>query len=433
MQGIKFAFGWLVVFASVACSDQQHAREVEVGKERSMLFISEQAKLVSLDPWNGDLLGSSVSLFDDRALVGSPGDDRNGPVDEGAAYVFERDGDQWDQAAKFTASDEAPFDRFGNAVALFGDTALVAAEARDAGPNVDQGAVYVFVDDGTRWFERQKLLAAGGVSGEFFGRSIAFELDTAVIGADGSARVFERSGATFSEVQKISPPPSANAETFGATVALSGDTLLVGSPASTVGTNSAQGAVYVYERVGASFVLSQTLVASDGRVLDRFGSALAIDEDNVVIGVSSSDPSSGGVGAAYVFVRSGGTFSESAKLTASDATPEDFFGRAVAALGDFIVVGAPMHEHGGINTNHGSAYVFRGADSTWTQVQEIFASDRNNGDLFASAVSLDVGLVLVGSPFDDVPFSANGSAYVFEFEGFVGEACTTAAECMSGF
>jgi hypothetical protein len=272
--------------------------------------------------------------------------------------------------------------------------------------------VYVFSFDGKSWGQRQKILTADGRAGEGFGRAIALEGDRAVIGADGAVRVFERSGKLFGQMQKISPPRGANALTFGRTVALSGSTLIVGSSTATVGKNAAQGAVYVYELTGFDFALKQTLVAADGRALDHFGSAIAIDHDTVAVGTDSARTPSAGVGAAYVFRRSGGAFRQRAKLAPADGSERDAFGRVVAVLGELVVVGAPLHEHGGFNADHGAVYTFRDAGSRFTQTQEIYPRDAQNNDHFGSAVALAPGLALVGSPNDDVPFVANGSAYV---------------------
>ena len=156
---------------------------------------SEQQKLTASDAaWNDDF-GTSVALSGDTAVVGAPFDDDAGSA-SGSAYVFVRSGTRWSQQQKLTASDAAPNDDFGLAVALSGDTAVVGAIGDDDAGRVS-GAAYVFVRSGTRWSEQQKLTASDAAAGIRFGNSVAVSGDTAVVGAyaDDSAYVFVRPSA----------------------------------------------------------------------------------------------------------------------------------------------------------------------------------------------------------------------------------------------
>jgi hypothetical protein len=191
---------------------------------------SEQQKLTASDAaWNDDF-GTSVALSGDTAVVGAPFDDDAGSA-SGSAYVFVRSGTRWSQQQKLTASDAAPNDDFGLAVALSGDTAVVGAENNSA---------YVFVRSGTRWSEQQKLTASDAAAGAggFFGNSVAVSGDTAVVGAyadvdaggdSGAAYVFVRSGTRWSEQQKLTASDAAAGIRFGNSVAVSGDTAVVGA------------------------------------------------------------------------------------------------------------------------------------------------------------------------------------------------------------
>jgi hypothetical protein len=130
------------------------------------------------------MLGYAVSISGDTALVGAMGD----LSAKGAAYVFTRSGATWSQQQKLTAADGEASDWFGGAVAVAGDTALVAAYGDDVGANANQGSVYVFTRSGSTWSQQQKLTAADGAALDDFGFRVALAGDTALIGAMSRGR-----------------------------------------------------------------------------------------------------------------------------------------------------------------------------------------------------------------------------------------------------
>jgi uncharacterized repeat protein (TIGR01451 family) len=187
-------------------------------------------------------------------------------------------------------------------------------------------------------------------------------------------------------------------------VALSGDgnTALVGSP----GNNSSQGAAYVFTRSGTTWSQQPELTASDGAASDLFGNSVALsgDGNTALVGAPLHDSFQG---AAYVFTRSGTTWSQQQELTASNGAADDQFGHSVALSGDgnTALVGAPIHD-----SYQGAAYVFTRSGTMWSQQQELTASDSFQfGD--SVALSGDGNTALVGSYGNN---SAQGAAYVFE-------------------
>ena len=121
---------------------------------------TQQQKLTASDGAFDDFLGFSVSVSGDTALVGAWQDDDNGS-NSGSAYVFLRIGTTWSQQQKLTDSDGADEDRFGYAVSIIGETALVSSY-RDDGNAANSGTVFVFARSGTSWSEQQKLIASDG-------------------------------------------------------------------------------------------------------------------------------------------------------------------------------------------------------------------------------------------------------------------------------
>ena len=181
----------------------------------------------------------------------------------------------------------------------------------------------------------------------------------------------------------------------GAAVALEGDTALVGVPEGDIGTNSSQGAVYVYTRSNGVWSERQKIVAGDGKEYEYFGNSVAIFGDTVLIGAYDADVGSSiDQGAAYVFTRSGAVWTQEQKLTASDGAVLDAFGSSVALGQDTALVGAYRDEVLG-NYEQGSAYVFTRSNGIWTEQQHLEASDGAEGDNFGNAVALSGDVALV--------------------------------------
>ena len=222
-----------------------------------------------------------------------------------------------------------------------------------------------------------RLTADDRATSDFFGTAVAVGANRLVVGASGDdynagqdrglVYVYDQSGTSYVSQQEITPPGSQPNDQFGLAVALSGDTLVVGAP----WRNSNRGIVFVYTRIGESFVSQQELTAADGAGGDFFGSKVAIDEDTIVIGAPGDDEGgNNNQGSAYVFKRTGATWNQQQKLQASDGAANDNFGAAVGfnagtiLTGSVIVVGAYLDDVDG-KDDQGSAYVFVPSGGTW--------------------------------------------------------------------
>ena len=230
----------------------------------------------------------------------------------------------WLQEQEITADDGAPNAEFGVAVALHGTTAMVGAQQASIGGNEDQGAVYVFDQSGSGWTQSQKLTSSDGAAFDTFGDAVAFQGDTAIVGAyaatvndfayQGTAYVFTRSNGTWSQAQKLAPDDGTDFNYFGYSVALDGTTAFIGA--------DLLGAVYVFQQSGGTWAQSQKLTGSDEGVGDIFGYSVAIEGSTAFVGAYGNN---GYQGAVYVFTESGGTWTETQKLTADDGTSNDLF------------------------------------------------------------------------------------------------------------
>ncbi|MDQ3646170.1 MAG: FG-GAP repeat protein [Actinomycetota bacterium] len=330
---------------------------------------TEQAKLVASDGAALDRFSyNAVAVSGGTALVGSMWDDVGVNPDQGSAYIFTRSGGTWTQQAKLTASDGLPLDNFGFSVALSGDTAVIGAYWDDVGVNPDQGSAYVFTREGGTWTEQAKLTAPRGVPLQEFGHSVA----------------------------------------------LSDDTILVGAQGDLVGLNPRQGSAYVFTRSGSTWTQQAQLVASDGEATDGAGFAVALSRDTAVVGAYFDDTGDNeDQGSAYVFNRTGSTWAEQVQLTASDGAANDLYGRAVAIAGRTILVGAQWDDIDG-KTNQGSAYLLTRSGGTWTEQAKLTAPDGAADDLYGTTVAMSGEDGIIGASFDDVGSNGDqGSAYVF--------------------
>jgi hypothetical protein len=377
-------------------------------------------KLVADDGDTNQFFGFSVAIAGDIAVVGAQGDDENGD-ESGAAYVFTRSDAGWSQEAKLTANDAEAGDQFGGSIALFGETILVGAR-RDDDNGDESGAAYLFTRYGSDWIQQAKLTAADGEAGAEFGRSVALSDDTAIIGAarddekgedSGSVYVFTRSGTNWSQLAKLTAADGAKGDVFGISVALDGDTALIGADLDDdKGEDS--GSVYVYTRSKGTWSQQAKLTAADAGNVDIFGVRVAISGDTALIAARRDDDDVNGVdsGSAYVFIRSGTSWTQQAKLTANDAEAGDLFGFNVALYEDTGIVTAAMDDDKGLNS--GAAYVFTRSGSDWSQQTKLTAADGAAEDVFGWSVSLSGNTAMIGAPTSifELP-GGSGSAYIF--------------------
>jgi len=328
-----------------------------------------QQKLSAGDGAAGDWFGSSVALAGDTALVGSLYHATAGKADAGAAYVFTRSGDAWTQQQKLGAGDGAAADWFGSSVALAGDTALVGAPGRDAAGRFWAGAAYVFTRSAGAWTQQAELAADALAEYDWFGSSVALSRDTALVGARfhatagrddaGTAYVFVHSDGTWTQQQELSAGDGAEGDSFGSSVALAGDAALVGAPYHATAGKVDVGAAYVITRSSGAWTQQQELGAGDGTAQDEFGASVALSGDTALVGaLYHASAGQADAGAAYVFIRSAGVWTQRQTLSADeDGDAQDEFGSSVALAGDTALVGAPFHATAG-RDDAGAAYVF---------------------------------------------------------------------------
>jgi hypothetical protein len=346
---------------------------------------TETAVLTPADINANDWFGTSVAIDGDTIVVGSAAHDAGKP-NTGAAYVFQRNmAGGWDMVAKLLSTTADRLDQFGYQVDVSGDTIAVSAWLEDdARSGSNQGAVYLFGRDigGTdAWGFEARIVSSHPTSTSFaFGTSLSLDDDRIAVGApqaahtspnvakSGEVYVFERAGAggAWQEVALIkNPEPGPRAsDQFGTAVSLSGGTLAVGAPFHDENGERDTGAVYVFEvdavdstiwTQEAKLVSDSTIDQRDGMRFDRFGAAVSIEDDRMVIGAPYTNYNNTGAGVVYEFTRGLTGWQVTDRIQPTDTGNTDRLGSAVAIAGNLTIFGSPRNDRSG--TNAGGAYI----------------------------------------------------------------------------
>jgi len=440
---------------------------------------------------SGEIVVVGAPLEESNATGVNGNQSDNSAPHSGAAYIFERVGGVWSQQAYLKASNADVGDLFGHSVAISGELVVVGTyteRSSATGVNGNEsdnsargsGAAYIFERVGGVWSQQAYLKASNSESGDAFGWSLAISGELVVVGASfedsnaigvngnqssngaggsGAAYIFERVGGVWSQMAYLKASNTDQSDQFGASVAISDELVIVGAPGedgNAVGVNgdetgnsrTSSGAVYVFERASGVWSQQAYLKASNADVDDGFGVSVAIFGELAVVGARHESSNATGVngnefnnsvfhsGAAYIFERVSGVWSQNAYLKASNTDVDDEFGLSVAISGERVIVGAWQESSNAIGVNgnesddsainSGAAYIFERVGGLWSQMAYLKASNTGASDQFGQAVAISGELVVVGAYFEssnatgingngsDNSADVAGAAYTFE-------------------
>ena len=361
------------------------------------------------------------------------------------------------QQAYIKASNAESDDRFGDVIALSGDTLVVGAPYEDSAATgidgsqtngaTDSGAVYVFVRSGSTWTQQAYIKANNSEAGDQFGYSVAIFGDTLIVGAPyedsapgdiipsnsltnaGAAYVFIREAGVWSQQAMLKAANAEANDIFGGAVTIGQSRALVGASGEdsngsgpTNNDASAAGAAYVFLRTSGVWAQEAYLKASNAEANDEFGHGLALGFDSAVVSAPTEDSNATGVngnqsnndaedaGAAYVFQRSGPNWSQQAYLKASNTEANDWFGYGVGLNGTTVAVSAPREDSNatGIGGNQndntadnaGAVYLFVRPAGVWQQQAYLKASNSDPEDYFGWRIALGIDTLLISSPLE---------------------------------
>ncbi|RJP78480.1 MAG: hypothetical protein C4522_12890 [Desulfobacteraceae bacterium] len=463
-----------------------------------------EAVLTAGDADEGDYFGESVAICGNTALIGASGDDEGGE-DAGAIYVFLKEQSGWIQESKILPDDLAAGDHFGAAIAVDGNLAVVGAY----GKQNNRGAAYVFVRDGEEWNRQAILMADDGMENDYFGSVVSISKGFIIAGAygrnisgpnTGAAYIFQLVEKNWIQTARLSANAGASGDYFGGSVAIHQNIALVGAP----GTDQAgmdSGKAYVYQYDGSTWMLQAELDSPDGASGDYFGTAVSLNQDFLMIGATGAETAGEAVsGAVYTFYHNGKQWVQTQKITAgipenngleaaffkkpfslnrlmADMTPwylipfmDRFGGKiimddkiaairtmreygasrikivrsviekpdepngntiwkpvAVISTGNAqepdvpgqamdmedgrLIVGFPGKDGDDIDT--GEVKIYKLPVSTEFQEKKLTAVDCNEQDMFGAAVAADENRLIIGAPYDESSGVSSGAAYIF--------------------
>ena len=390
--------------------------------------VSFNQKLVGSDFAYGGLFGRQVAISGDTAAISAWQAISGTNTAQGLVYVFVLRKGVWIQQAKLVAAVARRIDDINGGLAIDGNTIVVGVSDEDIGEDINQGAAYVFTREGNSWTKKVKLKASGGRATDLFGSSVGISGDTIIIGAfaadpyddgiraaHGAAYIFKHVNDNWVEKQRLIGD-SKRTGSFGMNVAIYNKTAVISAAGDYEDNASVTSAIYVFSDPGTGWKKEDKIVAKYDDAEKATGSILtnnvAIDGNTIVVGGSQEGDQMNG--AAYVYVRDNGKWTRQAKLTASNGRTQDLFGWTADISGNKIIVGSAWS-----NEYRGSTYLFRrkitGDKTVWVEENIVTAPDGFVFDNFGGSIGISGDTILVGANNQDLEVrnSNIGAAYVY--------------------
>ncbi len=340
----------------------------------------------------------------------------------------------WVLNDKLTAYPAIAKEKFGCSVATDGNWLAVGATDTLVGRFRATGAVHIFERVGDDWFFRQTLFNPKPASFQAFGNSIALRQDHLIVGSWGSdtfagrAFVYTRNESglwALSQTLEASDPQEGKPALFGWSVSL--DMPATGSGVIAIGrvndADTSTGAVYVFEGRDDSWSEVAKLTASDATQSDQLGTNISVRDGTIIAGVPRRR-------VAYVFSRSlmnsKPVWSQAAKLTPISQSIGDNFGYSVASGGNFVAIGAPSRIGADGESRAGAVTIFYVEGNTWREgstVLQLTARTQNASDSFGYSVGVaplpnsSQCILVASAPSRDSPLINSGAAFAFRGAG----------------
>lgn len=335
-----------------------------------------------------------VSMSENRMVIGASDASINGNRDQGAVYIYDFDGSNWNKTIKLFDVTGAAGDHFGYSVSLSGDRLAISSSPTDSNP-----AVYLYHFDGSAWNNIQKIIfdtmssahRHGVVSLDenrmavgFYGKSINGNSN------QGTVYIYDFDNSHWSLSAMLTAADGTENDLFGRSVSLSGDRVAVGATSVAVSGNPYQGAVYIFSLDRGNWSQTAKLTASDGEAHTWFGSFVSLENDRLAAAALHADPLK-----AYVFEYNGAAWNEKTGLVIFDAEAYDQIS-SISLSKNRVAIGTETATIDG-DYRQGAAYIYQVKNNAWNFVTKLTASDGEGGDLFGHSVSLYGNRVAVKS------------------------------------
>ena len=370
--------------------------------------VSPTGALVADGGAANDAMGTAMVARDGLLLIGARGDDSIAH-NSGAVYCFQLGPDGYQQIQKITPADPNLAEEYGHAVAIDSGRALVGVPLA--------GGVAVLEFNGTSWVETGALFAGTPGDASDFGDAVAILGDRIAVGSPGSDEqagrvdLFDLINGEWRLEQSVLPPDATSNDRFGTALALGEDLLVIGSPYEDSAAPDA-GAVFIYQPGDKGWELLQTLIAPAAASQEYFGRKLALEDDLLVIGAYRRDEVAIDSGAAFVYRRGAEGFTLEATLSDPASVDGSEFGDAVDISGDRIVIGGPGDQVRGVGA--GAMWTFTFTDGAWQAEARIESPTASGYEFLGTSVCLDGEVVLGGAPLASLAASYAGATYLLD-------------------
>ena len=383
----------------------------------ALLFVrmpSAHSQITSPSTQTDGAFGASVAVDGNTVVVGADGEAAGGFSGAGHAYIY--NAETGALVATLTSPNAYPGGLFGRSVAVNGNTIVVGADGETAGGYSQAGNAYFFnVETGALV---ANLTSPNAQTNGYFGVSVAVDGNTVVVGASGedshAGNAYIYNAETGALVANLTSPNAQTDGSFGYSVAVSGNTIVVGAHGESNGENAYQGHAYIFNAETGNLVATLTSPNAEGS--GAFGWSVAVNGNTIVVGayweVNAKYIERAYAGNAYIFNAETGNLV--ATLTSPNAQTYGDFGYAVALNGNMIAVGAVDETAGGYS-QAGNAYFFN--VETGALVANLTSPSTQTDGAFGASVAVDGNTVVVGADGEAAGgFSGAGHAYIYNAE-----------------
>ena len=378
-------------------------------------------KIFPNDPNPGVFFGRFVELNNDNAFISAYQDFENGSS-SGALYIYNKSGVSYQQVKKIFPDDGGVEEFFGYSMSSFDDWLITGAH-HDSDFGASSGGAYVLLkSENKNWEFYQKLLPFDASEADEFGKTVDIYQDYIVSCSyldddsgtnSGSVYIYKWNGQSWEHNDKIHASDPEDYSQFGLALDLFKNQLIIGSPfKNSCGTNC--GAAYIYERINGKWTETAKLVPDDLSEKDEFGITTKINNDYAFVSSIKDDDLGENSGSVYIYKKTNNKWNYLQKLTAFDGEAGDAFGIALEINDSLAIIGSYFDDDNGENS--GSVYIYKNIDDDWQFIKKITPDDGDESDAFGSSISLNENNVLIGAYSDDDNGFFSGAAYLFSLE-----------------
>ncbi len=367
---------------------------------------------------NHEHYGWTLAIDEEWLAVGSPHTTTDSGEDAGKVVIYRKSGNAWQSFQEIVDADGNAFQNFGFSVDVKGSVLVVGAIGSfEEGPFTGRAHVYEF--DGTEWTLSTVLSASDASAADYFGHSVTTNGTSIVIGAikadgiqseSGAAYVFEKSGDNWVEVEKLEASDGKSQDNFGYDIDINASgVIVVGSPNQT-DLVSKSGAAYLFEGSEGNFAEIIKLKASNRTEKDYFGSSVAINGSDVVVGAYLADGFTNNSGAVYYFSVDNGVWNEQQQISYSEGELNDYFGRHLEMADFRLVVGAPKANIDD-KLDVGRLFYYENEGGSWRLKQVIDEPESTSHNFFGASVAVSNTDLSVGARMNDSDNRDGGAVY----------------------